>query len=195
MRTLLRVVGVVFLAAYPVVVYFGITHWNLGAVAVLLSLILIPTLSIRYRNRSGEPLGAVFGVPLAVLAVSIFAAWIDDRRLILALPVVVNAVLLVYFAGSLRGPIPVVERLARLQQPELSPSEVRYCRSVTWLWVSFFVVNGLVAGGLAGAGALTLLAGDTGPLSYLLLGFVFAAEFVVRRARFQHFGTALHARS
>jgi uncharacterized membrane protein len=194
MQTVLRVVGVVFLAAYPVVVYVGITHWNLGAVAVLSLLVLIPTLSIRYRNRTGEHLAAVFGVPLAVLAVSIFAALMDDRRLILALPVVVNAVLLVYFAGSLRGPIPVVERLARLQQPELSPSEVRYCRSVTWLWVSFFVVNGLVAGVLAVIGPLSLWAVYTGPISYLLIGVVFAAEFVVRRARFQHFGSGLHDR-
>src|SRR3989304_10271416 len=103
MRTLLRVVGVVFLAAYPVVVYFGITHWNLGAVAVLLSLILIPTLSIRYRNRSGEPLGAVFGVPLAVLAVSIFAAWIDDRRLILPVSLSGRAGFRRVFLGALSG--------------------------------------------------------------------------------------------
>jgi len=194
MQTVLRVVGVLVLATYPVVVYVGITRWNPRAVAVLLLLVLVPMLSLRYRNRSREHLLAVVRVPLAVLAVLILAALINDRRLILALPVVVNAVLLVHFAGSLRGPMPVVERLARLEQPELSPPEVRYCRSVTWLWVVFFVVNGLVAGVLAVTGPLSLWAVYTGLISYLLIGVVFTGEFVVRRGRFRGFGNGLHDR-
>src|SRR3990172_3432444 len=98
MQTVLRVVGVVFLAAYPVVVYVGITRWNPRAVAVLLLLVLVPMLSLRYRNRSGEHLWAVVRVPLAVLSLLVLAALMDHRRLILALPVLVNAVLLVHFA-------------------------------------------------------------------------------------------------
>jgi len=194
MQTVLRVVGALFLATYPVMVYLGITNWSPRAVAVFLSLVLAPMLAIRYRTRSSEHLWAVVRVPLAVLAVLVLAALMDDRRLILALPVLVNAVLLLHFAGSLVGPVPVVERLARLEQPELSPSEVRYCRSVTWLWVSFFVVNGLVAGVLALTGPLSLWAVYTGLVSYLLIGLVFTGEFVVRRARFRRFGNGLHDR-
>lgn len=101
MQAVLRVVGVLFLATYPVVVYVAITRWNLRAAAVLL--VLVPMLSLRYRNRSREQLWAVVQVPLAVLAVLILAALTNDRRLVLALPVLVNAVLLLHFAGSLRG--------------------------------------------------------------------------------------------
>ncbi len=194
MRTVLRVVGVLVLATYPVIVYLGITNWSPRAVAVLLLLVLVPMLSMRYRNRRGEQLWAVVQVPLAVLAVLILAALTNDHRLVLALPVLVNAVLLLHFASSLRGAMPVVERLARLEQLELSASEVRYCRSVTWLWVSFFVVNGLVAGVLAVTGPLSLWAVYTGLVSYLLIGVVFTGEFIVRRARFRRFGTGLHER-
>jgi uncharacterized membrane protein len=194
MQTVLRVVGALFFATYPVIVYLGITNWSPRAVAVLLMLVLVPALSIRYRNRSSEHLWAVVQVPLAVLAVLILAALTNDRRLVLALPVLVNAVLLLHFASSLRGPMPVIERLARLEQPELSPSEVCYCRTVTWLWVSFFVVNGLVAGVLAVTGPLSLWAVYTGLVSYLLIGVVFTGEFVVRRVRFRHFGHGLHDR-
>jgi uncharacterized membrane protein len=56
------------------------------------------------------------------------------------------------------------------------------------------VVNGLVAGVLAVTGPLSLWAVYSGLISYLLIGFVFAAEFVVRRARFQHFGSSVHDR-
>ena len=194
MQAVFRVVSVLFFAIYPVVVYVGITRWNPRAVAVLLLLVLVPVLSIRYRNRSRGQLWAVAQVPLAVLAVLILAAFTNDHRLVLGLPVLVNAVLLLHFASSLRGAMPVVERLARLEQPELSPSEVRYCRSVTWLWVSFFVVNGLVAGVLAVTGPLSLWAVYTGLVSYLLIGVVFAGEFIVRRARFRRFGNGLHER-
>jgi len=194
MRKVLRVLGSLFLATYPVIVYFGITHWNPRAVALLLSLVLVAMLPIRYRNRGRKHLWAVVQVPLAVLALLILAALMNDRRLVLALPVLVNAVLLLHFAGSLVGPVPLVERLARLEQPELSPSEVRYCRSVTWLWVSFFVVNGLVAGVLAVTGPLSLWAVYTGLVSYLLIGLVFTGEFIVRRARFRSFGNGLHDR-
>ena len=194
MQTVLRVVGALFFATYQVIVYLGITNWGPRAVAVLLLLVLVPMLSIRYRNRRREQLWAVVQVPLAVLVVLILAALTNDRRLVLALPVLVNAVLLLHFASSLRGPMPVIERLARLEQPELSPSEVRYCRSVTWLWVSFFVVNGLVAGVLAVTGPLSLWAVYTGLVSYLLIGVVFTGEFVVRRVRFRHFGHGLHDR-
>jgi uncharacterized membrane protein len=194
MRKVLRVLGSLFLATYPVIVYFGITHWNPRAVALLLSLVLVAMLPIRYRNGGRKHLWAVVQVPLAVLALLILAAFLNDRRLVLALPVLVNAVLLLHFAGSLVGPVPLVERLARLEQPELSPSEVRYCRSVTWLWVSFFVVNGLVAGVLAVTGPLSLWAVYTGLVSYLLIGLVFTGEFIVRRARFRSFGNGLHDR-
>lgn len=194
MRKVLRVLGSLFLATYPVIVYFGITRWNPRAVALLLSLVLVAMLPIRYRNRGRKHLWAVVQVPLAVLALLILAALMNDRRLVLALPVLVNAVLLLHFAGSLAGPVPLVERLARLEQPELSPSEVRYCRSVTWLWVSFFVVNGLVAGVLAVTGPLGLWAVYTGLVSYLLIGLVFTGEFIVRRARFRSFGNGLHDR-
>ncbi len=194
MRKVLRVLGSLFLATYPVIVYFGITRWNPRAVALLLSLVLVAMLPIRYRNRGRKHLWAVVQVPLAVLALLILAALMNDRRLVLALPVLVNAVLLLHFAGSLVGPVPLVERLARLEQPELSPSEVQYCRSVTWLWVSFFVVNGLVAGVLAVTGPLSLWAVYTGLISYLLIGLVFTGEFIVRRARFRSFGNGLHDR-
>ena len=194
MQTVVRVVGALFLATYPVIVYLGITNWGPRAVAVLLLSVLVPMLAIRYRTRTSEHLWGVVRVPLAVLAVLVLAALMNDHRLVLALPVLVNAILLLHFAGSLVGPVPLVERLARLEQPELSPSEVRYCRSVTWLWVSFFVVNGVLAGILAVTGPLSLWAVYTGFVSYLLIGLVFTGEFIVRRARFRGFGNGVHDR-
>ena len=91
--------------------------------------------------------------------------------------------------------LPVGSRdLSKLLQTELSPAEVRYCRSVTWLWVLFFALNGSIAAFLALRGPISLWAAYTGVISYVLIGAVFALEFLVRRLRFGRFGDGPHDR-
>ena len=57
----------------------------------------------------------------------------------------VNASLLVLFAASLLHPPSLIERLARLQQPDLPAAAVAYTRRVTQVWCGFFVLNGSIA--------------------------------------------------
>ena len=70
----------------------------------------------------------------------------------------INLVLLVGFAGSLRDGTPLVERFARMQVDDLSPAEIDYCRKVTRSGASFFVLNGSIAGA-AGADRAALVVG------------------------------------
>ena len=65
---------------------------------------------------------------------------------------------------------------------------MRYCRSVTLVWCAFFVVNGAAAALLAAFAPRGWWAGYTGVVSYVLVGALFAAEYVVRKARFGRFG-------
>ena len=46
------------------------------------------------------------------------------------------------FGLSLKFGPPLVERLARLQEPELPEHAVRYTRQVTAVWAGFFLANG-----------------------------------------------------
>ena len=87
---------------------------------------------------------------------------------------VVNLVMLVVFGGSLWTAMPVVERLARLREPDLSPVGVRYTRRVTQ-------VNGAIA-------LFTVLHADirlwtlwNGMIAYLLMGTLMAGEWLVRQ--------------
>jgi uncharacterized membrane protein len=113
---------------------------------------------------------------------------LDDGRLMLLYPTAVNVVLLGHFAWTLRTPVPMVERFARMQVPDLRPDEIRYCRTVTWVWVTFFAANGATAAALALLAPRSWWAFYTGALSYGLVGVLFAAEYVVRKARFGRFG-------
>ena len=194
MTTFLRAIGFLLVLTYPFLFYVGVGHWNLRVVAGALLAVLVPVLALRYFDPARERSSSLLSIPLTVIGFVLLAALADDRRFILALPVLVNAVLLAQFLASLFAPQSFVEGVARLVQPELSPAEVRYCRSVTWLWVLFFALNGSIAAFLALRGPIGLWAAYTGVISYVLIGAVFALEFLVRRVRFGRFGDGPHDR-
>jgi uncharacterized membrane protein len=52
------------------------------------------------------------------------------------------------------------------------------------VWCAFFVANGAVAAALALSGRRELWAAYTGVVAYLLMGLLFAGEYLVRRRKF-----------
>jgi uncharacterized membrane protein len=189
----LAVLNACLIAAYPLAVYFGLLHLGARSVGLLLMLLLLPGLAIKWRRARREDLWVVARVPLSVLALVALAALFDERRFVLALPVLINAVLLFNFASSLRS-TPLVERFARMQDPELGPEQVRYCRAVTLVWCMFFLLNGALSGVLALVASVASWALYTGLVAYLLIGLLATAEYVVRKARFREYGAGLHDR-
>jgi uncharacterized membrane protein len=85
------------------------------------------------------------------------------------------------FAFSLVYPPTIVERIARLEDPDLPPKGVIYTRKVTLVWCGFFLINAAIS-------LLTIWYGDpwlwslyNGGIFYLLMGLLMAAEMAVRR--------------
>lgn len=113
--------------------------------------------------------------------------WLAPRATgLLYVPVLVSLGFLFVFARTLVSGPPLVETFARLQVPELSPAQIAHCRTFTLVWCVFFAANAAVCLVLAWSGDLWLWTGYSGVLSYLLMGFVFAAEWFVRSWRFHH---------
>ncbi|HCR31911.1 MAG TPA: hypothetical protein DIV57_00865 [Stenotrophomonas sp.] len=166
-------VGVVSLA-YPVLVYLAMGRFEPRWLSLLLfGLALLRALGSR------QPLWWCAAAGAGLLA---GLATVLNQALPLKLyPALVNAVMLAVFATSLRFGPPLVERLARLQEPDLPAFGVAYTRRVTQVWCGFFVLNG----GLALYTAL--YASDrawmvyNGVIAYIMMGTLFAAEWVVRR--------------
>ncbi len=95
-------------------------------------------------------------------------------------PVIVNVSLAVVFLGSLRM-TPLIERLARLSEPDLPPSGMRYTRRVTWMWGIFMSVNAVVALVLALWAPLSIWQAWTGAISYGLAALLMMGEWLVRQ--------------
>ncbi len=119
-------------------------------------------------------------VPVMTGAGVAVATALDSANALLLTPVAVSVWLLAVFGASLRAPRTIVERLARLTNPDLSPPQVRYCRRVTLVWCGVFVTNAIVSGALAWAGQIRWWAAYTGLYSYALVGAVFAGEIMIR---------------
>jgi uncharacterized membrane protein len=160
--------------AYPLVVYLSLGHFE----PRWLSLLLFALAALRALTTR-QPVWWVAALGTGVLA--LVATAVNQSLPLKLYPALVNAVMLVIFATSLRFPPSAVERLARLSEPELPPFAVVYTRHVTQVWCGFFILNG----GLALVTALwasdQVWAFYNGLLAYVMMGVLFAGEWLVRR--------------
>jgi uncharacterized membrane protein len=160
--------------AYPVVVYLALGHVSPRWIALLLVAL---ALARAWVTRESFWLGAA---ALATLLAA--ASFLGDFWGPLKLyPALVNGVMFGLFAMSLwRGPS-VVERLARLREPDFPPAAVAYTRRVTQVWCGFFVVNGLVAVATALWASTAVWTLYNGLLSYVAMGALMGGEWLVRQ--------------
>ncbi|MFC0035259.1 COG4648 family protein [Cardiobacterium valvarum] len=159
--------------AYPWLWYYGRGARALAllmAAAWLLRAILAPRRAVR--------LGA-----LALAAYFTATTLLDNKNALTLYPLIINATLLIAFTASLIHPPSAIERLARLQHPDLPPAGIAYTRRVTQIWCGYFIVNGGIIATLSLIGAERAWALYTGVISYILMGLLLAGEWLYRRYR------------
>lgn len=123
---------------------------------------------------------------LSAISILVIAAiWANGALPLKLYPVLMNGALLALFAYSLVAPPTIVERFARVQEPDLPLQAIAYARRVTQVWCVFFVINGCVAllTALYASSALWWL--YNGFIAYVLIGLLFVGEYCMRR-RFTH---------
>lgn len=187
MKLVLGILSALFVVAYPVAVYVGLSRFSVRGVGLVLVALLLPNALIRIWRHRAE-MRRLIGLTLSGLLLIALALAFDDERFMRAYPVLINAALLVQFGLTLRAPasMSMVERFARMQVDALTDAERAYCRGVTRFWTLFFALNGALSAALglwASRGAWALY---TGFIAYLVIGSCFAVEFVIRKYRFRH---------
>jgi len=166
---------------YPPLIYFGLEFAEPRQVALLLALLAL----LRRRSDAARLLAGLSHIDLAVLVALLALAGItaltNSETLLRLYPAAVNLGLLLLFGLSLRAPPSMVERFARLRDPQLPPAGVRYTRCVTQVWCAFFFVNGSIAGYTALSSSRETWALYNGLIAYLLMGALFSGEWLIRR--------------
>ncbi|MFL6656472.1 MAG: hypothetical protein ACJ8GW_00225 [Massilia sp.] len=159
---------------YPLAIWFGQGKVEPRWLAMLLLLAVaarLPALKVSALAR--------WSVAAALVLVA-GAVWANALLPLKLYPVLVSAVFLAAFAYSLVSPPSMVERFARLSEPDLPPSGVAYTRRVTQVWCGFFIVNGSIALATALWATPALWSLYNGVISYVLMGLLFAGEYLVR---------------
>ncbi len=170
-----RLALIIITLAYPFVFYFGsesLDPWVLGVfLMVLVSARLLVT-----DSQLGSK--AIWLGIMVFLGFVIFGLGRQDGYKLY--PILVNLLFLGLFSYSLVFPPTIIEKIARLAEPDLPPSGVIYTRKVTVCWIFFFVFNGSASAvsALWMSDEIWLL--YNGLISYLLMGVLFAVEFLVR---------------
>jgi uncharacterized membrane protein len=160
---------------YPLAIWLGRgrmePHW--------LACLLLVAVATRLPSLKISPI-ARWSVAGA-LALAALAVWSNALLPLKLYPVLVNCALLAAFGYSLLSPPSIVERLARLREPDLPPAAIGYTRRVTQVWCVFFIFNGSVALATALWASEAVWSLYTSVIAYVLMGALFGVEYLFRR--------------
>lgn len=173
-----RLIGLGLLLAgllYPFAVYFGMEHfapWQFG--------LLLGSLWLARALLGARKPGSLW-MAITAIVFCLLLALFDSPLLLRWYPVLISAFMLGLFGLSLKYGPPMVERLARLREPQLPARAIVYTRQVTIAWSVFFLCNGLLAAALTLWAPLSWWMLYTGLISYGLMGLLFAIEWLIRQ--------------
>jgi len=124
--------------------------------------------------------------PLLVLALLRFFGGSSLGSLLKLYPLIMNVAFLVSFGLSLFYPPTQVFKLALLSDSSIRnsmhlPAIESYCHNVTKVWCVFFVVNALICSYTIWLSPDWVWALYNGCIAYIIMGIIFAVEWLVRR--------------
>lgn len=162
---------------YPAFVYAlqsTLSQASFVAIAVATIALRVATL-----DKASAPLWR--GPLLLAIPALLLVLLVAPDKAAMAYPVAISLAAAAVFGGTLIVPPSLIERFARMQEPDLPEEGRAYCRKVTWVWTVWLVLNALIAGLLGWTGHHVAWAIWTGILSYVVMALLFLGEIVVRR--------------
>ncbi|MCL1138043.1 hypothetical protein [Shewanella pneumatophori] len=175
MRLFLQIVTSIVVIAYPLAVYFGLHYLPAGSIALGLCAVLIIRLLLQQQQVKALLLPIIVGISLTAGS---FIAKQNDW--LLYYPVVINLTMLSLFGYSLKHGPSMIERLARLKEPELPDAAIGYLNRVTLIWCGLFIFNGAMALYTALYTSIETWTLYNGLIAYLLIGSLLGGEWLYR---------------
>ncbi|MGY6276224.1 hypothetical protein [Methylomonas sp. MgM2] len=164
--------------AYPFLIWLSLDYFQPRTLALILAgLFALRILSA--KDRSTDRITRLI-VPICVLFL-LAIAWLNRTGGLMIYPVLVSLSFFFVFSVSLVYPPTVVERLARLEDPDLPAQGIVYTRKVTQVWSAFFLGNAAVSLFTVWYGDRWLWSLYNGCVFYILMGLLMTAEMAVRR--------------
>lgn len=164
---------------YPFLIYWGLNSFqNVSILAIGGIVLTVLQFSLRSIEAKKKIL-QFLPLALALIITYTIAFFLNKSIYMQFTPVIINLNFLILFVISLFKPPSMVERFARLRFKDLPPEAIPYCRKVTLIWILFFIGNGSIACWTVFQ-ELKIWTFYNGFLAYLLMGILFASEYLYR---------------
>lgn len=178
-RILLGILFTIISIAYPMLIYTAIKYQVLNYLIVFIAFVFFIRFLCTRNVDSTMAVAGRYSLACACL-LCVFTLVFRKLELMFYYPVIVNAILFIVFTASILGKRPIITVLAMLKEKELPPFAISYTRRLTIFWAVFFVINGLIALYTAIINDLKVWTLYNGFISYILIGIIFTAEFILR---------------
>ncbi|HEX3972860.1 MAG TPA: hypothetical protein VHX19_16145 [Stellaceae bacterium] len=167
--------------AYPFLAYAALRAFSSGLLVLVFAVFLVLRLGLAALGKS-RTIGTAERWLIALAGGgALLWALISPVAGLKAYPIFVSGGFAIVFGHSLLFPPTIIERFARLRPIEVTPGAQVYFRRVTHAWIVFFIANGSISALTALNGDLELWTLYNGFISYLLIGAMFAGEWLARR--------------
>ena len=178
-KSALKILSAVLLVTYPLFIYIGLKYLPLFFLAPMIMLICAIRI-VTLQSNIKEWLWVMRTVLVLTVILCGFALIMRSASWMLYYPVIVNIIMLCVFSYSLIKPPTMIERFARLQDPNLPDAAIRYTRKITQIWCGFFIMNGTISI------VTTQLSIEywtlyNGLMSYIFMGILLAGEWLYRK--------------
>lgn len=174
MKQVIKGIILLCMILYPFLVGWGLSQGHFLWVSVLLI-----TLGVVRLFSQGNALL----LPLTWFAIlcGTLSVLLKDHAWLKMYPVFMSVGAGIIFASTLFRPPSMIERFARLVEPDLPESGILWTRKVTMVWCGFFVVNAAIALYTVVFAPMKIWVIYNGFISYVLMGILFLGEFVLRK--------------
>lgn len=179
LKIALKVLSAVLLVTYPLFIYVGLKYLPLFFLAPMIMIICVIRITTLKTNVK-EWLWVMRTVLILTIVLCGFALIMRSASWMLYYPVLVNSVMLGVFSYSLIKPPSMIERFARLQDPDLPQAAITYTRKITKIWCGFFMVNGTISM-LSTQLSIEYWTLYNGLISYVLIGALLSGEWLYRK--------------
>lgn len=186
MKTILGILSGLFLLASPWVLYWCLSSQRVDVAALtLLGWVALRTIPVVLAAEAPQRKAAL-QLPAIALCFAALGWLSNNGTWLLVLPAATQATFGLAFLRSL-STTPLIEHFALMVKPHLSAAERVHCRTWTGIWGMYLIALAAFGLVLAKWASLKVWTVYVGVLSYVMVGALFAVEYVIRKIRFRDY--------
>jgi uncharacterized membrane protein len=186
LKPVLGVISALFIVASPWVLYWTLSQHRVGVAALaLIGWVILRTIPVLISARREQRIAAL-QLPAIALVFALLGWLLNSPGFLLILPSATQATIALAFLRSLKA-TPLIEHFARMMKAELSVAQQAHCRRWTLVWGVYLLVLAGTGLGLARWAPLAVWTAYVGVISYVLMGALFAIEYLIRKMRFREY--------